>query len=225
MQIHMFSVILLWNKTLIIPLYFVNLLNLTNVSLHIISFNLTAGYKSSKRRFSCHNKEQEPFPLLSAILSDVTFVSKSGNSFSSLIEPPPPPSTLETGVRSAIFLSWCLLLPLCYLSESRVVRSISCYPSLHMPVRCGKHAWIMSEGMGSMLGMPQPGNVGRMPEQQPIFVSIFSCWETRSLQWDTCLVMPTCTVGHGRQVTAVTRLPRWRRRKTRLQARTLLTML
>ena len=33
------------------------------------------------------------------------------------------------------------------------------------------------------------------------------------------------TVGHRRQVTAVTRLPRWRRRKTRLQVRPLLTML
>ena len=33
------------------------------------------------------------------------------------------------------------------------------------------------------------------------------------------------TVGHRRQVTAVTRLPRWRRRKTRFQGRPLLTML
>ena len=33
------------------------------------------------------------------------------------------------------------------------------------------------------------------------------------------------TVGHRRQVTAVTRLPRWRRRKTRLQVRPLFTML
>ena len=33
------------------------------------------------------------------------------------------------------------------------------------------------------------------------------------------------TVGHRRQVTAVARLPRWRRWKTRLQARALLTML
>ena len=33
------------------------------------------------------------------------------------------------------------------------------------------------------------------------------------------------TVSHRRRVTAVTRLPRWRRRKTRLQARPLLTML
>ena len=33
------------------------------------------------------------------------------------------------------------------------------------------------------------------------------------------------TVGHRRQVTAVTRLLRWRRRKTRLQVRPLLTML
>ena len=33
------------------------------------------------------------------------------------------------------------------------------------------------------------------------------------------------TVGHRRQVTAVTRLPRWRRQKTRLQVRPLLTML
>ena len=33
------------------------------------------------------------------------------------------------------------------------------------------------------------------------------------------------TVGHRRQVTAVTRLPRWRRRKTRLHVRPLLTML
>ena len=35
----------------------------------------------------------------------------------------------------------------------------------------------------------------------------------------------SCTVGHRRQVTAVTRLPRWRRGKTRLQGRALLTML
>ena len=32
-------------------------------------------------------------------------------------------------------------------------------------------------------------------------------------------------MGHRRQVTAVTRLPRWRRRKTRLQVKPLLTML
>ena len=37
----------------------------------------------------------------------------------------------------------------------------------------------------------------------------------------TCVV----TVGHRRRVTAVTRLPRWRRRKTRLQVRPHLTML
>ena len=36
---------------------------------------------------------------------------------------------------------------------------------------------------------------------------------------------PVFTVGHRRQVTAVTRLPRWRRRKTRFQGRPLLTML
>ena len=59
--------------------------------------------------------------------------------------------------------------------------------------------------------------------------------------WDTCCPMQTMsdcsanayiwstlyhiTVGHRRRVTAVTRLPRWRRRKTRLQTRPLLTML
>ena len=36
---------------------------------------------------------------------------------------------------------------------------------------------------------------------------------------------PNYTVGHRRQVTAVTRLPRWRRRKTRLRGRPLLIML
>ena len=44
-----------------------------------------------------------------------------------------------------------------------------------------------------------------------------SCWGD---DWYT-----TPTVGHRRRVTAVTRLPRWRRRKTRLQVRPHLTML
>ena len=44
---------------------------------------------------------------------------------------------------------------------------------------------------------------------------------------DPCVrfYVPLTTVGHRRQVTAVTRLPRWRRRKTRLLGRALLTML
>ena len=53
-------------------------------------------------------------------------------------------------------------------------------------------------------------------------------FETQSCSYGVIVVAKGndyVTVGHRRRVTAVTRLPRWRRRKTRLQARPLLTML
>ena len=46
-----------------------------------------------------------------------------------------------------------------------------------------------------------------------------------STPWYDTSSPPLATLGHRRRVTAVTRLPRWRRWKTRLQVRPLLTML
>ena len=55
------------------------------------------------------------------------------------------------------------------------------------------------------------------------------CTKMLCSAWDQWCSSPfeqrITTVGHRRQVTAVTRLPRWRQRKTRLEARPLLIML
>ena len=49
--------------------------------------------------------------------------------------------------------------------------------------------------MGSMLGMPQPGNIGGMPEKQPIMFLFLGCGKTQS---HTGIHAWTCLEGRGK---------------------------
>ena len=57
------------------------------------------------------------------------------------------------------------------------------------------------------------------------YIILLTIGGTRSIIMWWAYVTCVVTVGYSRRVTAVTRLPRWRRRKTRLQVRPHLTML